>query len=278
VISSGIFPGVSYEEYASWPGLRSSYLRHFRRTPAHAYEASVAPEQPSAAMDLGTAIHTAVLEPGAFEKRYARAIKVDRRTTAGKAEWAAFEAEHAGKAILAPDEWDHITRIRQSVWRQPWAEKLLGGKGATELSVRWVDPELQVLCKARIDRYCPEFRGLATVVDLKSTRDAGREPFKRDIENFNYGLQAAFYLDGLAAVSGHHRRWMWIAVEKLPPYAAALYEPDDEVLDEGRRLYRSAIAMHLECERTGEWPGYSPEPQIIGRPAWARRQMEDAAL
>lgn len=277
-MTAGIFPRVSYEEYAQWPGLRSSYLRHFRRTALHAWNESQAPASPGPALNLGNAIHTAILEPDLLPVRYARGIKVDRRFNTGKAEWAAFQAEHAGKEILEADDWETVTRVRDAVWRQPWAQKLFGGEGATELSARWTDRESGLPCKARIDRFSAEFRGAPTVVDLKSAADASKDAFKRSIETFAYGLQACFYLDGLTAISAHYRTWLWVVVEKAPPYAVALYEPDDEVLAEGRRLYRTALLSHLDAVRTGIWHGYPAEPQIIGRPGWARRTTEDAAL
>jgi hypothetical protein len=276
-VTAGVFPGIPYEEYARWPGLRSSYLREFRRSPLHARHKALYPPQPSAALELGNATHTAILEPELFEQRYACAPKIDRRFSEGKAAWAAFQREHGHKQILEEKEWTAALGMRDAIWRQPWAQALLAGRGATELSVRWEDPELGAPCQARIDRFVADFDGVATVCDLKSAADAGRDAFRAAIERFGYGLQAAFYLDGLAAAaSPHFRQWMWIAVEKTAPYAAALYVADDEILDEGRRLYRTAIAAHLECERSGFWPGYSPRPQIIGRPPWARRPMEDA--
>lgn len=274
-METGIFPGVPYEVYASWPGLRSSYLRHFRRTPAHAHYQALHPDAPSPAMDLGNLIHTAILEPERLEQRYVRTIKVDRRFKEGKAQWAAFEAQHAGRELVEPQDWEMAQRIREAVWGKPWAQALLGGAGSTELSVRWMDGEFDAArCKARIDRYCAEFEGLPALVDLKSARDASRDAFRADVERFAYGLQAAFYLDGLAAVQPHYRRWLWIVVEKSPPYAVALYEADGEVLEEGRRLYRAAIATHLECWRTALWPDYPDKAQLIGRPPWARRAQE----
>ncbi len=32
----GIYPGVTYQEYESWEGVRHSDLRHYRKSAAHA--------------------------------------------------------------------------------------------------------------------------------------------------------------------------------------------------------------------------------------------------
>lgn len=273
----GIFPSVSWETYSSWHALRSSYLRHFERSPAHARAALLEPQDPTREMDLGTALHCAILEPHAFESRYVLGLEHPRRSNAEKAAHAAFEAEHAGKGILKHDEWATVERVREAIWKQPWAPELLGGKGANELSAVWKDAELGALCKLRIDRYTGSFEGFPMLVDLKSCRDASKPAFQRSIVNYGYDLQSALYLDGLGTVQPHPRRFCWVAFEKEPPYAAAVYEPDDACLERGRTLYKRAIAQHLECTRTGIWHGYPTHVQVIGLPPWAARKPQGEA-
>lgn len=270
-LEQGIHRGVEYETYASWDALRSSYLSKFRRSPRHAYASLLEAEEPTAAMQLGTAIHAAILEPEAFEKEYVAAPKTDRRTTASKEAWAIFQARNAGKSILRAEDMETCLRIRESVWQEPWAEGLLGGSGENELSAVWSDAEFKVPCKLRIDRFST---ATSSVIDVKSATDASRDAFSRAIENYSYHVQAAMYLDGLDTLSPHERRFLWIAVEKTPPYAAAVYEADEYDLMDGRKRYRGAIAMHLECQRTGFWPGYDPHIRIIHRPPWARKETE----
>lgn len=279
-MTAGVFPGLSYADYVRLPGLRSSYLQGFAKTPKHAHHRAQWEPEPTKAMELGTAIHTAILEPEQFEKRFAvKPEGLDRRFNEGKAAWVTFLAEHGHKTQLERDAWDTALRCRDAVWEMPWAKALLGGRGGSELCVRWDDAEFKTPCKARLDRFAADFEGLPTVCDLKSTRDAGKDSFKADVERFGYGLQAAYYLDGLAAATApHFRRWLWIAVETAPPYACALREPTEAVIAEGRRLYRTAIGLHMECERTGSWPGYPDHAEMIDRPAWAVRKQEDSLL
>lgn len=255
---------VNWETYSAWDARRYSELRHFKRSPLHAHYLALNPEEPSQQMDLGSAIHVAVLEPDAFDARYVCGIRVDRRTTVGKAEWAAFQAEHAGKGILSADEHETCERVRESVWRQPWAQELLAGPGANEVSALWVDEQIKIPCKSRIDRLA------SRVIDLKSTRDASAESFGRSVANFDYHLQAAFYLDGLDTLQPAVREWVWIAVETAPPYAPALYVPTTEMIEEGRKRYRAALVQWRECMREGWWPGYASTPQLLDLPAWAK--------
>jgi len=118
----GLHRDVSYDDYAQWPAVRSSDLKLFARTPAHARYAMTHPEQTSA-MILGSATHCAILEPHEFAMRYVEAPKLDRRTNAGKAAWAQFLAEDADRIALDPDEQVTFTTDRggeYDVARKSW--------------------------------------------------------------------------------------------------------------------------------------------------------------
>ena len=261
---------VSWEVYSAWDARRYSELRHFKRSCLHARYLALHPDEPTQAMDLGSAIHVAVLEPESFERRYVKAIDPgDRRTPANKAKWEAFLAENAGRGILKADEWENVQRIRESVWRQPWAQELLSGPGANEVSALWTDTAWKLPCKARIDRLSTR------VIDLKSAKDAGREAFMRSIGNFDYYVQASFYLDGLDTLAPSPREWIWIAVETQPPFAPALYTPTNEMLDEGRKRYKAALGQWVECTRNGYWPGYAESPQLIDLPPWMKSKAPE---
>jgi hypothetical protein len=267
----GIYPGISWEEYSRWDGRRSSELKNFKRSPLHAHYFSLHPPAPSRSQEIGTAIHAAVLEPETFEQRYVCKIDPgDRRSPINKAKWQAFLSENAGKGILSEEIWETVMRVRAAVWSQRWAEELLSGSGANELSIRWEDEESKLLCKGRIDRYCG-----GGVVDLKTGNDVSKDAFMRAISNYDYHLQAALYLDGLDTLEPHPRSWTWVTVETSPPYAAALYEPSDEMLEEGRRRYRSALMQWAHCAREGYWFGYPEHPQMIDLPPWAKTKASE---
>jgi exodeoxyribonuclease VIII len=105
------------------------------------------PPQPTAAMDFGTALHCAVLEPIRFSKEYIAAPKVDRRTKEGKATWAAFEADNADKSVMDADDFLTVQRMRESAWAHPIAKQLLSGQGHNEVGAVWVNEETGITCK-----------------------------------------------------------------------------------------------------------------------------------
>ena len=144
------------------------------------------------------------------------------------------------------------------------------------VSLLWRDAETSLFCKGRPDRLTT-LGGWSVVVDLKSTDNAGPRVFERDIYKYSYHQQGGFYLDGCDTLSPRERKYVFIVVEKDPPFAVAVYELDPEAIDLGRDEYRAHLAQYARCLETGVWPGYDPGMGIISLPPWNRRFHGEAS-
>jgi exodeoxyribonuclease VIII len=268
---TGLYPGTSRAAYFAIDGANFSTLKGFAKSAAHVAEYLLHPPPSTPAMILGTHIHAAVLEPARFDRDYVLAPKVDRRTTVGKAAWATFEAENAGKELLDRDDFDLVLGIRDAVWAHPTAKALLSGAGHCEVGAVWKHERTGLACKGMMDRIGAH-GGWTWIVDLKTCEDASPAGFARSVANYAYHAQAAFYLGGCNAIAPMKRRFTWIAVEKKPPYAVAVYEPDSIALDTGERRCEDWLDAYAECRRTDVWPGYPDDIQSIALPKWATRE------
>jgi exodeoxyribonuclease VIII len=269
----GLYEQVPERDYRRWDAVSQSTLWTFRRSAAHARHAFLHPPEPTAAMELGRAIHTVLLEPGSLERDYiVRPPGIDRRTKEGKAEWSRFLAEANGRTILEDrDAYETLRGVRDSVDDHPTARALLSSPGFTEVSLRWDDDGCP--CKSRADRITT-YDGWEVVVDVKSTPDASPRGMARSLEAYGAHVQAAFYLDGAdAAIESLPRRFFLLAVETVAPYAIAVYEPDSVWLDYGRALYRSYLAQWRKCQETGVWPGYSSAVEVLEAPVWIAERL-----
>ena len=85
----GIYSGISNDAYHSGPGDSSSRIKTALTSAAHylAYKSTDA----TPAMALGTAIHALVLEPDTWRNELVIAPDINRRTKAGKAEFALIQ-------------------------------------------------------------------------------------------------------------------------------------------------------------------------------------------
>lgn len=258
----GLYPGISRAEYESIEAVNVSKLERFERSAAHAREAIIHPPLPTEAMDFGTAVHCAILEPHRFSELYVAAPKVDRRTNVGKIAWAEFEAAHAGAILMDAGDFVAASRMRDAAWADETAKGLLGGQGHNEVAVVWRHAETGLLCKGLIDRI-GAFDGWTWVTDVKTTADARHREFTGSIKTYHYGAKAAFYLDGCATVAPRDRRFAWIAVEKTAPYAVKVYEADASALATGRSKYSRWLRLYDEAVRTGLWPAYESGIQSL---------------
>lgn len=270
----GLHRDVPEVVYESWPAARSSVLKRFERSAAHAREAMLHPSEPTPALELGQAVHRAILEPDRFATEYVAAPKVDRRTTAGKAEWSAFQAEYKDHAILSAEDFALAGALRDAAWSHPLVAEILRAPGMNEVSACWIDGETGEACKARIDGL-RRWLGRSLIVDVKTTKDASPSGFGREAIRYGYDAQMAHYRMGLANLAPMERGCAIVALEKDPPHCAVVYVLPEEVIALGERKVRRWLARYAEARRTDTWPGYATELQTLELPAWAWKEDED---
>jgi exodeoxyribonuclease VIII len=249
-------------EYHADPAIGKSMLDALARSPLHYWSRYVAENrvepEPTPAMVLGSAFHALLLERELFEASYIAAPAVDRRTKAGKAAWAELEA--SGKTVLSEDDLAALTGMAASVLAHPAASRLLALPGRAEVSLFYEDPATGLRCKARPDWLTES----GVIVDIKTTQDASPEAFRKSAYNFRYDVQAAHYTSAVLGAG-----FVFIAVEKTPPYAVAVYEADDAVMRSGHARRRDNLERLADCIQRDEWPGYDSTIQPLGVPSWA---------
>ena len=263
----GVYPGLSFEEYLAIDAAHFSLLKLFERSAAHAHEEIVNPRDPGVGMLTGSAFHSAILEPREFDKRFVihpeiKGKRADKRTKAGKLAWAEHEDANQYRDTLTRAAYESAKRAAVSVWKDPVAAELLGGQGANEVSIVWIDKETGLLCKARPDRLTM-FGGWTCCVDLKKTQNAQRFAFEKAASDYRYHEQAAFYLDGLFALDPRDRIHRVLAIEEKPPHGIGVFDFDDDSLDAGRVDYRAALKQLAKAKETGNWPNYESGSQIV---------------
>lgn len=160
--------------------------------------------------------------------------------------------------------------------------------GHRELTVCWdyEEPQVAMLDGWTMGMRCRlDYLTDAAIIDLKSTFDASPEAFAKQMWNNGCFVQAAMQQDGVEAVTRRRRPYFWLAVEKEPPYAVAMYEPDRDDLKRARDTYRDwlrKLHVYQQDEQTaiarGEsftWPGYTAGAVMqLQAPRWARPREE----
>ena len=285
--------GLSMAEYAAIPAMSASGLENLRISPAHYLHRSRAPREQTPAMALGSALHSALLEPLLFESRYVaigqcEALKKDgtrcasagSRLRDGRSVCGTHDpdknlpAAPDGVELVAEADLARINGMCAAVLRHPEARQWFRGKGASEITGVWRDEVTGVLCKIRVDR---EIERAAWIhMDLKTTRDAAPEAFARSVGNLGYHRRAAWYRRGLEALGREVTASVLVAVETEarldyghgPEHGCVAYLLDEGNLTACQPEIDRLLAIYAECERSGRWPGYPEQFQPLAVKPW----------
>lgn len=208
----------------------------------------------TAALLFGRAFHKAILEPNDFFSEFAISPSgIDRRTTEGKNASMAFAENAETRQILTPDDFEKIIGMVESVKENKTASKLILGE--IEQSYYWTDEETGLKLKCRPDVRRQNKKG-ALIVDVKSAQDASTDAFQKEAVKYGYDVQAVHYKSGVDAFYGVEHRFIFLVVEKTPPYLVNILEPDEAFLARGRELYRRILGEIAYARKTGDWYGF----------------------
>lgn len=283
---TGIHTGIPAELYHQrvLGVVNKGALDELARTPAHyrAWVDQVEGEE-TPALAFGRALHCAVLEPELFARSYVAAAtehpyrrptplqrnakKPSQETLDAIAYWDDWNARMAGKTEISAEDAERIRAMCRAINADPYAGKLFQG-GVAEATAVWNDPRNGLLCKARMDYYLP---AMGIVVDLKTTDDASDAGFARSIANYRYHVQHAHYASAFAATGNELRAFLFVAIEKEPPYCVAVHCIDAEAEARGIELRDRAMDTLAECLRSDTWPAYAPGIHRLSLPSWALR-------
>nr|MDQ5861771.1 PD-(D/E)XK nuclease-like domain-containing protein [Actinomycetota bacterium] len=224
----GIYEGVNSDDYHADPALGSTSLKTLAsRTPAHWKWESEHPVHKDI-YDLGTVTHSLILEG---DESGVEVIDVDDKR-GNKWTIPAAAAVNNGKIPLKRSEWEMVKAMRDSVMAHPLARAAFTDHRAEE-SVFW--EEDGQLLKCRPDAWKP---GL--LVDLKTAANADPREFGRTAYKLGYAQSADHYTEGVRIMTGETLPFLFVNVEKSPPYLVSVVQLDDEALAAGRALNERA--------------------------------------
>ena len=240
---------MSESEYRSLVGLNASRFKAFFRSPFHFQNQQEV--ETSEAMRVGTAIHTAILEPEEYFATIAYLPDIDGRTKEGKILKAEFEENNVGKIILKADSREIVERCSKSVvaCMKANADKFSSG---IRKEVVVIGSLCNIDCKAKLDIVDVE-RGVIT--DIKSCQDANR--FRYDVQDRLYWVQAGFYCLMAEMMWSKPFSFQFLAVENTNPSGSVLYTVSDEEL----QIWKNCVIRELSRYKTntisGIWEGYT---------------------
>lgn len=265
-MNTAVAKQMSNSEYHSTSAISKSGLDLIAKSPAH-FKAGFSGIDQDAAR-IGTAFHSWVLEDSkdilttpnfgtragnnksVYEEWFKSNGATEDITNRPAAEWFPEFERQTGISLLSEKEHDELEKMVASVLRNDMAKQLFDS-GQAEQSI--FAEYLEVDCKCR-----PDFivTGGKSLVDLKTTQDAGRRPFRNSCASYRYHVQDAFYSQIYYEATGIYPEFYFVVVEKSPPYSCVVYQLDTEARENGHYLMDRDLQTYKDCIESGKWPSH----------------------
>lgn len=247
-LQPGVNRGLTNAEYHSERDhLSSSNLKLLLQSPAEFYNQKILGQkvvQQSAALDLGSYVHTLVLEPDQVAAEYAMYEGWRKQGP----DFEAFRQQNPGKTYISQPQRHNGQRLANTVKACPAALQLLTG-GEAELSL--ATSMFDVPVKMRAD-YINEAQSY--IVDLKTTRwPSGPDTFRRTVSELGYELSAALYCDIAYRVYGKVFEYYWAVISKAD-YECQVYKASTHTLSQGSAMVNKALITYKKCLQSNNWP------------------------
>lgn len=234
--------------------ISKSGLDLIRKSPAkyhYKYLSGLYKEKKTDALIFGSAFHTIVLEPELFQSQFV--IMPDFYGTGSVKAKQEFINTHVGKEFISMDTYVKITGMRDSILAHEIAGPLICANGLIEKTFTWVDHDTNVNCKCKPDKFTYEKK---IILDLKSTESADETDFMFSAKKYRYYVQASFYFDGLEANGLKPELFVFIAVEKEPPFLVNCFFYGENSMDYGRETYKEDLYVYKRCLEENKFIGY----------------------
>ena len=264
---------ITQKEYRDIDALSNSDLQLIEVSPSNYKFAINAPQDTSktSALDYGTALHAALLEPETFNSLVDVYSDTKTRETVKFSKYM-DEREDDGKLVLLESEYDKLRFTVEGSQYHPQFASYINSATHKEASITCM--YRGVMCKVRPDAMNIHFSDdgmgdldslLNWVADVKTTADIddwrNSAEWKNPLFTHNYGFTAAFYMDVLAeAFQCEVNEYKFLVVQKtvnLGRYPVAVFTVTRDELERYGFFERvhAAIDTYKACYVSDNWMG-----------------------
>ena len=212
---------------------------------------------------VGGCTHTATLEPHKLDEEYAvKPESIDGNSSRTNYYKAAFQEmqDHApDKRWLTKSDYDTCMKMADSAREHPLLQTYLDDPDTIIEGTGYFGYE-GASCKLRTDLFNTRSE---VVIDLKTTQEGDPKGFHHSCRRYGYDFQTAFYMEGLRRMGYNPTQFIYLCVEKSPPYLTSAYEIDLAQVSRMKVKMGEACRTWVKCMESGVWPGYGDHVQRL---------------
>lgn len=301
------------EILAIYPKINVTGLKQFNTSPAYFESMSILKEiEPTTAMNLGTKLHYAILEPEKFELLFCEEPDVipddvvdtlddlkkwctreGLKISGTKAElinrlidhgtkfrtYDEFLSDHLkGREILKKKESLAAKRIIQRIRSINAIDSILKDGEVERLGWVLVD-QPRAIVTFRVDYFKPLEKKIAGfenfAIDAKTMSNlSSLKDLQKFMANDEVHIQGAFYVDALEYLTKKPTAFAILAVETTAPFTVMLQIMGGASIETGRADAMKNLQTFVECHSTGIYPTGYEKISSIELPNWKLSEIE----
>lgn len=284
--AQGVFalPEETYHSQELAPGIsRSMVVELLQMSPAHAQTLwdGTWSKVMTKAMEGGQLFDKALLEPDKFAEGLSHWVVPAGMKLSSK-DGLQFKKDHPGLPYLkatsdspAVVSEQDVKGMIESVMRHSKARFIVEA-GVKQESAFCLDPNTGLMRKVRPDARVFDNSSRIVLADVKSTFRGGavREAWIKHCARMAYHIQDSYYSDVYAHLF-EAPYFVFIVVERKPPYAVRMFQLDTEGKKFAREKYQRALEAFRRCQATGVWPAFDEDICVVSLPSWELRAPEE---
>lgn len=202
--------------------LSFSSIKEFAKSPRHYLDyINRHKTSPTDAMKLGSLVHCLMLRPELFNEQFSVSPDINKRTNAGKEEWAEFCRLNEGKTVVEDSDYEHARRLVDTAMTNDNIYNAV--KSCYDFEREW---------QMEIDGlpYRGFYDGISTdyILEVKTINDASPKNVVSDFYKRKYHLQASLY-----SLSQFGFPILYVIIETSQPYLSYIAMADDDYIGQG---------------------------------------------
>ena len=243
----------------------------------------------TAAMRIGTAFHTLVLEPEKFNDRFVVIPKVSFATKEGKLIKEKYAdcvflndkertSDEGRQIVINEEDYDELLKLKNGLLydfdgAELEAKRLLDQSGDCECVVLFT--HLNIPCKCKIDKFLKES---LHILDVKTCQSSKVEDFQKTVFDYGYFIQAAFYKLAFWCLAEITVKFSFLAVEKTEDVYLSQVFNTDEWDGAGQALIDFYLPIAYKAMQDKKYSGYMKQDRnknmSIPVPGWIDRKLQ----
>jgi len=249
------------KEYFKAKGLSQSTLKYGVTNPQHIRQSQRCPMRATESMQVGTLVHTLLLQPGLYKdgvshvckpKTYVDdkgAVKIWNGNATVCKQW---EMDNQNVPVLSENDQRKIEDMAASFCYDEFGS-ILQKSGNKEIACFAIHEETGLLIKGKLDIIAETETGIV-IADIKTTQDGSEREFSKKSAELRYDFQVSAYKWLVKQLTGcDNIQFLHSTIDTSAPHLVRHYELDDVAQIKGMADFERALRKYKMAQETNSW-------------------------